>query len=113
MYNYPDYNSSFGGQHFSQMSSNIIYVASLEEALTRNRPGTENTYFHQDKQIFYRVKTEYDGRKFWQEFEYHSPTPSESNVPVTRKDLTEITERIIRIENLVFQSEASNEQSNG
>lgn len=113
MYNNLDRNSMFGGQPFSQMSSNIIYVTSLEEALNRNRPGTENTYFHQDKQIFYRVKTEYDGRKFWQEFEYNTPASVENNLPVTRQDLTEIVERIRRIEDYVFQPEVPDEQSNG
>lgn len=53
------YNSSYGWYN-----SNMTYVTSLEEALNRNNyPGSENVYFHQDKQIFYRVRTDYNGKK--------------------------------------------------
>lgn len=107
---YPDYNYN----RYASSASNVSYVTSLEEALSRNSyPNSENVYFHQDKPIFYRVRTDSSGKKFWQEFEYVTPTPAENTIPATRQDLTEIVQRIQRIEERVFSSEVQDEQPNG
>lgn len=113
MTNWNNYNnnySSYGNRYPS--NTNIQYVTSLEEALSRsNTPNTENVYFHQDAQIFYRVKVDYDGRKYWQEFSYN--TKQVDNRPLVRQDILELENRIRNLENMLFKSEVNNEQSNG
>jgi hypothetical protein len=85
-------------------TSNIQYCTGLEEALSRcNTRNTENVFFHQDKLVFYRIKVDEYGKKYWQEFEYNVPKPAETEIPATRADLTDIVERIRRIEEYVFQ----------
>lgn len=109
------WNNQYGYNNWDRPSTNIQYVTSLEEALSRsNIRGSENVYFHQDQQVFYRIRVDTDGRKYWQEFAYSTPKPSEDTTPVVKSDLTDIVERLQRIENYVFQPvEVSNEQSNG
>lgn len=105
MNNWNNYNNSYGsyGSRYPS-NTNVQYVTSLEEALSRsNTPNTENVYFHQDAQIFYRVKVDYDGRKYWQEFSYDGVKTPENNKPITQADLTNIVERLNRIEEYVFQ----------
>ena len=110
-----NWNNQYSYNNWDRPSTNIQYVTSLEEALSRsNMRGSENVYFHQDQQVFYRIRVDADGRKYWQEFAYSTPKPSEDNTPVVKSDLTDIVERLQRIENYVFQPvEVSNEQSNG
>lgn len=98
--NYGQYNRN----SWDRPSTNIQYCTSLEEALSRcNSPNSENVFFHQDQMVFYRIRVESDGRKYWQAFEYNVPKAAESNLPVSRADLTDIVERLQRIENYVFQ----------
>lgn len=110
-----NWNNQYGYNNWDRPSTNIQYVTSLEEALSRSYTrGSENVYFHQDQQVFYRIRVDADGRKYWQEFTYSTPKPSEDTIPVVKSDLTDIVERLQRIENYVFQPvEVSNEQSNG
>ena len=59
-----------------QYNSNIIRVMSLDEALMRNNvPGSENVYFDQDRDVFYRIRTEWDGRKLFGTFSYGAEQP--------------------------------------
>lgn len=93
--------------------SNIQYCTSLEEALSHcNMRGTENVFFHQDQQIFYRIKVEQDGRKYWQGFQY-GPINHIDNTPVVKQDLTQFENRLAAIENLLFKGVNNNEQSDG
>ena len=93
--------------------SNIQYCASLEDALSRcNRPNTENVFFHQDLPIFYRIKVDFDGKKYWQDFMYSSNQID--NTPVVKQDLKCFEDRLNAIENILFRKESEiDEQSNG
>ena len=108
-----NWNNQYGYNNWDRPSTNIQYVTSLEEALSRsNIRGSENVYFHQDQQIFYRVKVEPDGRKYWQGFQY-GPITQIDNTPVVKQDLMAFEDRLRAIENLLFKGEVNNEQSNG
>ena len=108
-----NWNNQYGYSNWDRPSTNIQYVTSLEEALSRsNMRGTENIYFHQDQPTFYRIKVEQDGRKYWQEFMYSSNQVD--NTPVVKQDLLAFEDRLKTIENLLFRKEnVNNEQSNG
>ena len=108
-----NWNNQYTGYGWDRPSSNIQYCTSLEEALSRsNRPNTEDVYFHQDQMIFYRIKVERDGRKYWQGFKY-GPIEQIDNTPVVRQDLQSFDDRLKAIEQMLFKGGNSNEQSNG
>ena len=93
--------------------SNIQYATSLEEALSRcNIRNLENVFFHQDLPIFWRIKVESDGRKYWQEFHYDAPKQVD-NTPVVKQDLMAFEDRLKIIENLLFNKGVTYEQSDG
>lgn len=99
-----NWNNQYSYNSWDRPSTNIQYTPSLEDALSRcNTRNTENVFFHQDRAVFYRIKVDQDGRKYWQEFAYDVPKPAEDTLPVMKADLTEIVERIKRIEDYVFQ----------
>lgn len=108
-----NWNNQYGYNNWDRPSTNIQYVTSLEEALSRSYArGSENVYFHQDQQVFYRVRVDADGRKYWQEFMYASNQID--NTPVVKQDLKYFEDRLSTIENLLFRKENStNEQSDG
>ena len=82
---------------YNPMSTNIIRVTSLDEALMQPaRRPSEMVYFNQDKDEFYNVKIDYDGRKTWSTFVYTLPNP-DTSTPATKADINSI---ITRIENL-------------
>ena len=98
------WNNQYSYNSWDRPVTNMQYCTSLEEALSRcNRPNTENVFFHQDQPIFYRIRVEVDGRKMWQGFRYDSLQPDKPEQPLTRADLTELVERVTRIEDYVFQ----------
>lgn len=83
-----------------QVTSNVITVTSLEEAIMRSTTrNSDMTYFHQDQNIFYRVKVDMEGRKTWAQFNYNVPDPN-TNVPATRADIQALADRIAKLENL-------------
>lgn len=108
-----NWNNQYGYNNWDKPVSNIQYCTSLEEALSRcNMRGSENVFFHQDQQVFYRVKVDYDGRKYWQEFSY--TLNQIDNSPVVKQDLKHFEDRLNNIENLLFRKEnVTNEQSDG
>ena len=107
-----NWNNQYTYNNWDRPVSNIQYVTSLDEALSRsNMRGTENVYFHQDQPVFYRIKVEQDGRKYWQEFGYSSNQVD--NTPVVKQDILNFENRLCAIENLLFKKENLNEQSNG
>ena len=108
------WNNQYGYNNWDRPITNIQYCTSLEEALSRcNTPNTENVFFHQDQMLFYRIKVERDGRKYWQGFSY-LPNEAVDNTPVSRQDLLNFDNRLKTIENLLFRKENVNdEQSNG
>lgn len=103
-------NSNMGCQQPSryvpQYNSNIIRVMSLDEALMRNNvPGSENVYFDQDRDVFYRVRTEWDGRKLFGTFSYGAEQPV-APVPST-PDLGAFETRLKALEEKVFPKEVA------
>ena len=92
--NGPNYNSNM----YSPMNTNVIRVTSLDEAimLTNKRPS-EMVYFNQDRDEFYNVRVDYDGRKSWATFPYSLPNP-DLNTPASRADIAMLTERIVALE---------------
>lgn len=109
MNNWQDYSNSYPGFY---QEPRIMYVTSLEEALSKciNR-NAESIYFRQDLPIFYRIKVDNDGRKYWQEFSYALAEKS-GNTPVTQQDLSEINKRLSDIENKL-KGGVTDEQPNG
>ena len=108
-----NWNNQYSYNNWDRPSTNIQYVTSLDEALSRsNVRGSENVYFNQDQPIFYRVKVEHDGRKYWQEFMYSSNQID--NTPVVKQDLLGLEGRLTTLENLLLKKEnVTDEQSNG
>lgn len=91
-----------------QITSNVITVTSLEEAIMRSTTrNSDMTYFHQDQNIFYRVKVDMEGRKTWAQFNYNVPDPN-TNVPATRADIQALADRIVKLENLNGNVEVNN-----
>lgn len=88
-------------QYQSSVSTNIIRVTGLDEAIMRTaRFGSEMLYVHQDRNEFYIVKVDYDGRKSWATFNFSMPNP-DANAPVTRADLASIVGRLDELEKKV------------
>lgn len=78
-------------------NTNAIFVTSLEEALIKtDQRNSDMIYFNQDKNEFYRIKVDLEGRKSWAIFTYTAPN-QEDNAPVTKADLLPL---IVRIEAL-------------
>ena len=91
-------------RYVPQYNSNIIRVMSLDEALMRNNvPGSENVYFDQDRDVFYRVRTEWDGRKLFGTFSY-GPEQPVASVP-SAPDLNAFETRLKALEEKVFPKE--------
>lgn len=95
------YNNSYGRYapyNSYNISTNVIRVTSLEEAVmqTTRRPS-DMVYFNQDKDEFYNVKVDVDGRKTWATFQYTLPNP-DATVPVTKADFTLLVNRIEELE---------------
>lgn len=103
-------------QGFGQMNTNVVYVTSLDEALMKtNIRNSDMIYFDQDKNIFYRIKVDYDGRKTWAQFSYTAPN-NEENIPATKADIKYLLTKIERLEQKVsveVEVENNNVQSNG
>lgn len=95
-------------RYVPQYNSNIIRVMSLEEALMRNNvPGSENVYFDQDRDVFYRVRTEWDGRKLFGTFSYGPEQPVAPVTPTPAPDLSAFETRLKALEEKVFPKEVA------
>ena len=94
----------------SQMNTNVYRVTSLEEAIMRTtaRPS-DMVYFNQDKDEFYRVKVDIEGKKCWATFMFTAPKPIQA-VPIERGEFDEIKERLRAIEDkLLIKSEGNSD----
>lgn len=81
-----------------RLTTNAIFVTSLEEALIKTTErNSDMYYFHQDKFEFYRVKVDMEGRKSWAIFHYNAPN-QEDNIPATKADILALVERIEALE---------------
>ena len=90
--------SGYSNPSYNQTFTNVIRVTSLEEAVmqTTRRPS-DMVYFNQDKDEFYNVKVDYDGRKTWATFTFALPNP-EASAPATRADIIAISDRVAALE---------------
>ena len=111
-----NFNNYQGFNYQQNISTNVIYVTSLDEALMKtNLRNSDMIYFDQDKDAFYRVKVDYEGRKTWAQFSYTAPNNKE-NIPATKADIEYLLTKIERLEQKVsidVEVENSNVQSNG
>lgn len=83
-----------------RLTTNVIIVTSLEEALIKTVDrNSDMIYFHQDKNEFYRVKVDQDGRKSWIILNYMSPN-QDDNAPVTKAEFNNLITRIEALEAL-------------
>lgn len=105
----PAYNSNYGlNPSWHRLNTNMYLVTSLEEALMKTTvPNSDMVYFHQDQNLFYRVKVDLEGRKSWAQFSYIVPDVSRS-VPATVGDLKDLEDKIMS-----FIKEAVNGEFNG
>lgn len=78
----------------SQVTSNIIRVVSLDDAIMRtpNRP-CDMVYFNQDKDEFYRVRVDLYGKKTWGVFPFTSPNLPDVT-PVTRAEYNDLVAKV-------------------
>jgi hypothetical protein len=106
---------NFGNQPYmssqfnTQVTSNIIRVVSLDDAIMRtpNRP-CDIVYFNQDKDEFYRVKVDLYGKKTWAAFLFNAPAQLD-NTPVTRAEYEQL---VAKVETLM-RGGGSNVESDG
>jgi hypothetical protein len=67
----------------SPTRTNKIFVTSLEDALNRNaEPNSEVVYLHQDQNLLFEIKTDAQGRKVYQTYQF-APYKAESAAPET------------------------------
>ena len=112
-YSYNPY-SSYSNKYAPQISSNVLRVTTLEEAVMRTTvPGSDMIYFNQDKDEFYRVRVDFEGKKSWATFEYTSPN-NLNNSPATKYDLELLSQRLAVLENKLLNKESlTNGESDG
>lgn len=111
-FNNMDYNygnsANYGYNNYNYPSStNIVTVTSLDEAIMKTTlRGSDMTYFDQDKPVFYRVKMDMDGRKYWMSFNYDSPK-QDNDLPATKNDFSLLLSKIQSIEEKLGIKEVS------
>lgn len=94
----PTYSNNNNSGWQPQLTTNVVLVTSLEDALMRsNTRNSDMMYVHQDQPIIYRVKVDLEGRKSWAQFPYSIPDQN-ANVPATKADIQELLTRIETLE---------------
>lgn len=107
--------NSYNYKYSPQINSNVLRVTTLEEAVMRTTmPGSDMVYFNQDKDEFYRVKVDFEGKKCWATFMFTAPKPLQA-VPVDSSEIESLKERLRIIEDklLIKKEDNSNAQLNG
>lgn len=95
---FPNYAGSVQAPY--RLNTNAAFVTSLDEALIKTTErNSDMIYFHQDKNEFYRVKVDLEGRKSWAIFQYVLPN-QEENAPATKADIMSLLARIEALENV-------------
>ena len=75
------------------VNTNISLVTSLEEALIKATVrGSDTVHFHQSKDVFYRIRVDWDGRKYWKEIPYGDSVSTASEV--SRTEFDQLVERV-------------------
>ena len=83
----------------SPVRTNKIFVTSLEDALNRNaEPNSEVIYLHQDQNLLFEVKTDAQGRKVYQTYQF-APFKAESAAPaaaayVTKEEFDALAKKV-------------------
>lgn len=92
------FNNGYGFNPYGLMNTNVARVTSLEEAImqTTKRPS-DMVYFNQDKDEFYNVRIDHEGRKTWATYAYTLPNP-DANIPASRAELMAIASRLETLE---------------
>lgn len=91
--------------------TNVAYVTSLEEALIRTTQfNSDMIYFNQDKNEFYRIRVDNDGRKSYLSFVYTLPVPPTQEVQEDK--FVALLARVEALEKLV-KTEANDGKPNG
>lgn len=79
----------------AQGYSNIILVTGLDEALFRTTVrGSDMVYFNQSADVFYRVKVDYDGKKYWKEIPFGVSPQNAPMESVSRGEFDALVERV-------------------
>ena len=105
-YSYPQ------SQYNNNTTTNIIRVTSLEEAVMRTTArNSDMVYFDQDRDVFYRVRVDWDGKKSWAEFQFTLPAQADTT-PLTREELKPILTRLETLE-AKFKEVPEDGKSNG
>lgn len=82
----------------SYENTNHIFVTSLEDALSRTAPpNSEIGYLHQDKPLFFNIKTDNLGKKTYTTFELREYSPEKE----IKEEKQEIKEEPINLNNYV------------
>lgn len=96
--------SNFNQQNrFPQQTSypftNVAYVTSLEEALIRTTQfNSDMIYFNQDRNEFYRVRVDTEGRKGYLTFVYNLPEPPAQPASQPSNEYASLVARIEALE---------------
>lgn len=89
---------AYNQPHQVQNATNIIRVTSLEEAVMRTTTrGCDMVYFDQDRDVFYRVKVDWDGKKSWAEFQFMLPAVQDTT-PVFKNDFQALVNKVEQLE---------------
>ena len=87
-----------------QVNTNILLVTSLEEAKYKtNGRNMDFVFFNQNKDEFYRVKTDNEGVKSWTTFPFIAPNQAD-NTPATVGDLKLLSDRLMQLETAFMQA---------
>lgn len=111
-YTWNDGNRTFQSQQMTYPFSNVAYVTSLEEALIRTTQfNSDMIYFNQDRNEFYRVRVDTNGRKSYLTFVYSLP----EQMTQTNNDANyaSLVARIEALEKLIKKEGTDNGQLDG
>lgn len=98
-------------QYNANTNTNIIRVTSLEEAVMRTTTrNSDMVYFDQDRDVFYRVRVDWDGKKTWAEFQFTLPAIQDTT-PVSKNDFQALVTKVDQLEAML--KEAQNGKSDG
>lgn len=97
-------------QQTSYPFTNVSYVTSLEEALIRTTQfNSDMIYFNQDRNEFYRVRVDTDGRKSYLTFVYALPEPAPAPTPqANSSEFAALSARVEALEKLMEKEGTEN-----
>ena len=82
------------------VNTNVSLVTSLEEALIKSTVrGSDTVHFHQSKDVFYRIRVDWDGRKYWKELSYQDAQTKIEQDYVSRGEFMQLVDRVNAMQN--------------